>query len=154
MLLEKPLVAQILKNFPTRRFINISTRVIRWYLSWARRIKSTPCYSIYLRFVLILSSNLALPSGIFTSGFSTRSLYASSPHVCYMLCPFNRPCLDHSNYIWQRADVLSSFLFSPLVSSSSLSSQIPLVLNVRTPSLQPYKTTSKIILCVFQFLLP
>jgi hypothetical protein len=40
VLLEKPPVAQLLKNFPTsyrtRRFVTLSTRSLHWPLSWAR----------------------------------------------------------------------------------------------------------------------
>jgi hypothetical protein len=45
-LLQKPLVAQPLKNLPafqwTRRFIAVFTRALQWSLSWARSIQSTP----------------------------------------------------------------------------------------------------------------
>jgi hypothetical protein len=53
VLLEKPPVAQLLKNFPTfygtRRFITVFTRALHWSLSWARSIQYIPPHPIYLR---------------------------------------------------------------------------------------------------------
>jgi hypothetical protein len=46
VLLEKPPVAQLLKNFPTfygtRRFITMFKRALHWSISWARLIQSIP----------------------------------------------------------------------------------------------------------------
>jgi hypothetical protein len=82
VLLEKPPIVQVLKNFPalygTRKFITVFTRALHLSLSWARLIQSIPPYSISLRSILILSNHLclALPSGLFPSGFPTNILYA------------------------------------------------------------------------------
>jgi hypothetical protein len=80
-LLEKPPVAQLLKNFPafygTRRFITVFTRALHWSLSRARWIQSIPPYAISLRSILISRSHLrlGLTSYLFPSGFPTNILY-------------------------------------------------------------------------------
>jgi hypothetical protein len=82
ILLKKPPVAQLLKNFPTfygtRRFITVYTRVLYCSLSWAISIQSIPPHPISLRYILILSIHLGLsfPSGLFPYGFPTKILYA------------------------------------------------------------------------------
>jgi hypothetical protein len=61
-------------------------------LSWARSIQSILSHPTSLRSTLILSNHLhlGLPSGLFPSGFSTNIVHkhSSSPHSCYMPCPF------------------------------------------------------------------
>jgi hypothetical protein len=56
-LLEKPPVAQLLKNFPTfygtRRFFTMFTRALDQSLSWARSIQFTPPHPISLRSILL-----------------------------------------------------------------------------------------------------
>jgi hypothetical protein len=51
VLLEKPPVAQLLKNLPTfygtKRFITVFTRALHWSLSWARSIQSIPPHPIW-----------------------------------------------------------------------------------------------------------
>jgi hypothetical protein len=60
LLLEKPPVAQLLKNFATfygtRRFITVFTRAQHRSLSWARWNQSVPPHFIYLRSVISLLS--------------------------------------------------------------------------------------------------
>jgi hypothetical protein len=95
---EKPLVVQLLKNFPifcgTRKFITVFTRACHWSLFWAILIQSIPPHSISLWSILILSTHLRLrlPSGIVPPGFPTNIYYAFSfsPFVLHaLLIPFS-----------------------------------------------------------------
>ena len=56
------------------------------------------------RSILILSSHLLLgvPTGLFTSGFSTKTLYAPFPfpHTCYMTRAVLSSWFDHPNNAW------------------------------------------------------
>ena len=86
VLLEKPTSSQLVKKFPafhrTRRFITALTSVRHLSLSWARPIQSVYPHPTSWRSILILSTHLrlGLPSGLFPSGFPTKTLYTSSPH--------------------------------------------------------------------------
>ena len=86
VLLEKPTGLQRVKKFPafhgTRRFIPALTSVHHLCLSWASPIQSIYTHPTYWRSVLILSAHLhlGLPSGLFPSGFPTKTLYTPSPH--------------------------------------------------------------------------
>ena len=77
---------QLVKKFPafhgTRRFIAALTSVRHLSLSWASPIQSIYPHPTSLRSILILSTHLrlGLPSGLFPSGFPTRTLYTPSPH--------------------------------------------------------------------------
>ena len=71
---------QLLKKFPafhgTRRFITVHTTVRHLSLSWASPIQSiyphpTACISILILFTHL---RLGLPSGLFPSGFPTKTL--------------------------------------------------------------------------------
>ena len=93
VLLEKLTGLQLVKKFPafhgTRRFITALTSVRHLSLSWASPIQSTyPCLTSW-RSILILSSHLrlGLPSGLFPSGFPTKTLYTplSSPIRDFLL---------------------------------------------------------------------
>jgi hypothetical protein len=94
-LLEKPPVAQLLKDFPTfcgtRRFITVFTRALYWSLSRARSIKYIPPHTISLRSILILSFYLCLglPSGLFPSGFPNKILYT------FLFSPIRATCPAH-----------------------------------------------------------
>jgi hypothetical protein len=76
---------QLVKNFPafygTQRFITAFTSVRHLSLCWSSPIQSLPPHPTSWRFALILSSHLrlGLPSGLFSSGFPTKTLY--TPHV-------------------------------------------------------------------------
>jgi len=63
-LLDKLIVAQIIKKFPVvyrnRRLITVITRARHWSLFRARCIQSTASHPISLRSILILSSHLRL----------------------------------------------------------------------------------------------
>jgi hypothetical protein len=60
VLLEKPPVAQLFRNFPTfygtTRFITVFTRALHWSLSWARSIPPIPSHRISPRSMLIFES--------------------------------------------------------------------------------------------------
>ena len=87
VLLEKLTGLQLVKNFPafygTRRFITALTSVRHLSLSWASPNQSTYPHPTSWRSIVILSTHLCLglPSGLFPSGFPTKTLYApiSSP---------------------------------------------------------------------------
>jgi hypothetical protein len=57
-LLKEPLIVHPLKNFPafhgTRRFYTVFTRALRWSLSWAISIQSTPSHPISLRSYILV----------------------------------------------------------------------------------------------------
>ena len=80
VLLEKLTGLQLVKKFPafygTRRFITAFTSFHHPSLSWAIPIQSTSPQPTSWRCIVILSTHLrlGLPSGLFPSGFSTRTL--------------------------------------------------------------------------------
>ena len=82
VLLEKLTGLQLVKKFPTfygtRRFITAFTSFRHPSLSWASPIRSTCPQPTSWRSILILPTHLrlGLPSGLFPSGFPTRTLYA------------------------------------------------------------------------------
>ena len=95
VLLEKPTGLQLVKKYPafygTRRFITTLTSIRHLSLSWASPILSTYPHPTSWRSILILSTHLrlGLPTGLFPSGFPTKTLYT----------PFSSPiratCLAH-----------------------------------------------------------
>ena len=87
VLLEQLTGLQLVKNFPAfhgnRRFITAHTSVRHLSLSWASPIQSIyPHPTTSWRSILILSTHLrlGLASGLFPSGFPTKTLYTPSPH--------------------------------------------------------------------------
>ena len=76
---------QLVKKFPafhgTQRFITVLTSIRHLSLSWVNPIQSTYPHPTSWRSILILSTHLrlGLPSGLFPSGFPTKTLYAPSP---------------------------------------------------------------------------
>ena len=86
VLLEQLTGLQLVKKFPafheTRRFITALTSVRHLSLSWARPIQSIYPHPTSWRAIIILSTHLrlGLPSGLFPSGFPTKTLYNPSPH--------------------------------------------------------------------------
>jgi len=83
VILEKLTGLQLVKKFPafygTRRFVTALTSVRHLSLSWASPIQSPYPHPTSWRSILILSTHLCLglPSGLFPSGFPTKTLYAS-----------------------------------------------------------------------------
>ena len=91
---------QLLKKFPafhgTRRFITVHTTVRHLSLSWASPIQSiyphpTACISILILFTHL---HLGLPSGLFLSGFPTKTLYTTLSSPIRATCPAHLILLD------------------------------------------------------------
>ena len=86
VLLEKLTGLQLVKKSPTfygtRRFITALTSVRHLSLSWASPIQSPYPHPTSWRSIPILSTHLrlGLPSGLFPSGFPTKTLYVPPPH--------------------------------------------------------------------------
>src|SRR5215510_9655971 len=148
-LLEKLTGLQLVKKFPafygTRRFITALTSVRHLSLSWANPIQSTYPHPTSWRSILILSTHLCLglPSGLFPSGFPTKTLYTP------LFSPIRATCLAHlilRDFIAQTilsedhrslSFSLCIFLHSP-VTSSLLLPNIPLNTPFSNPlSLRP-----------------
>ena len=95
LLLEQLTGLQLVKKFPafhgTRRFITALTSVRQLSLSWASPIQSIYPHPISWRSIQILSTHLrlGLPSGLFPSGFPTKTLYT----------PFSSPNAPHAQPI-------------------------------------------------------
>ena len=81
VLLERLTGLQIVKKFPafhgTRRFITTLISVCPLSLSWASPIQSIYSHPTSWRSILLLSTHLCLglPSGLFCSGFPSKTLY-------------------------------------------------------------------------------
>ena len=91
--LEKLTGSQLVKKFPalygTQRFITAFTSARQLSLSSASSIQFIPSHLISWRSILILSSHLclALPNGLFLSGFPTKTLYTPLLTPIYAMCP-------------------------------------------------------------------
>ena len=127
VLLERLTGFQPVKKFPafheTRSSITAFTSFRKISLSWARSIQSLPPHPTSWRSILILLSHLrlGLPSGLFPSGFPSKTLYAP-------ISPISATCSAHLilNLITRKllseeygslSSLLCSFLHSLLTSS-------------------------------------
>ena len=93
VLLEKLTGLQLVKKFPafhgTRRFITALTSVCKLSLSWASPIQSIYTHPTSRRSIIILSTHLqlGLPSGLFPTGFPTKTLYTPLSSPIRATCP-------------------------------------------------------------------
>jgi len=103
VLLEKLTGLQVVKKFPSfhgiRKFITALTSLRHLFLSWASPIQSIYPHPTSWRSVLILSTHLrlGLPSGLFPSGFPTKTLYTPLSSPIRATCP--DVCLYIHTYI-------------------------------------------------------
>ena len=101
----------------------ISTRHLS--LSWASSIRSMTSHSSSWRSNLILSSHLVLglPSGLFPSGFPTKTLYMPRVSLIRATCPAHLIILDFiarkilGEQYRSLSSTLCSFLYCPFISS-------------------------------------
>ena len=150
---------QLVKKFPTfygtRRFITAFTSARHLSLSWTSSIQFLPTNPTSWRssFILSFHLSLGLPSGLFPSGFPTKTLYAPlfSPHTRYMPRPshFSRRVKIIQLFILQFPP-LPCYLVPPRPKHSP---QRPFLkrlnlyssLNVSDQISHPYKTSARII---------
>ena len=112
--LEKLTGSQLVKKFPafygTQKIITAFTSARHLSLSWARQIQSKIPHPTSWRFILILSSHLrlGLPSGLFLSGFLTKTLYKPLLFPICTKCPHpsHSSRFDHPNNIWWGVQII------------------------------------------------
>ena len=100
VLLQKLTGLQLVKKFPTfygtRRFVTALTSVRQLSISWASPIQSTYPHLTSWRSIIILSTHLrlGLTSGLFPSGFPTKTLHAPLSSPIRATCPTYLILLD------------------------------------------------------------
>ena len=100
VLLEELTGLQLVKKFPTfhgtQRFITALTSVRLLSLSWASLIQSIYPQRTSWKSILILPTHLrlGLPSGLFPSGFPSKTLYTSFSSPTRANCPAHLILLD------------------------------------------------------------
>ena len=177
-LLLTPWCRVLLEKFPafhgTRRFITALTSVRHLSLSWASPIQSIYPHPTSWRSILILSTHLrlGLPSGLFPSGFPTKTLYTPLSSPIRATCPAHLILLDFitrtllGEEYRSLSSSLCSLLHSPVTSSLLGPNILPNTMfsntlnflssrNVSDQVSHPYKTTGKIIVLynlIFKFL--
>ena len=119
VLLKQLTGLQLIKEFPsfhgTRRFITALTSVRHLSLSWASPIQSTYPHPTSWRSVLILSTHLppGLPSGLFPSGFSTKTLHTPLSSHIRATCPTHLILLRITNSSDKAADKIRTHILYP-----------------------------------------
>ena len=106
VLLEKPTDLQLVKKLSafhgTRRFITALTSLRHLSLSWASPVQSIYPHPTSWRSILIFSTLLCLglPSGLFSSGFPTKTLYTPPlTHTRHMPSPSHSSRFYHPHNI-------------------------------------------------------
>jgi hypothetical protein len=100
VLFEKLTVLQQVKKFPrfygTRRFLTELRSARHLSLSWASPIQFSHPHPTSWRSIVMLSSHLrlGLPSGLFPSGFPTKTLYTPLPSPIHATCHTHLILLD------------------------------------------------------------
>jgi len=171
VLLEKLTGLQLVKKFlafhGTRSFITALTSVRHMSLFWANPIQSIYPHPTSWRSSLILSThlNLRLPSGLFPSGFPTKTLHTPISSSIRAKCPAHLIPLDFITRTIlgeEYKSFLCNLLYSPVTSSLQTFSSTPCSQttsassrNVNDQVSHPYKTIGKIIviyILIFKFM--
>ena len=116
VLLERLTGLQLVKKFSafhgTRRFISALTNFGHLSVSWASPIQSIYPHPTSCRSILILSNHLrlGLPSGLFPSGFPTKTIYARLSSPIRATCPAHLILLDFITRTILGEDIVASSL--------------------------------------------
>ena len=166
VLLEKLIGSQLARNSPHFMECEVHYHIHNCHLSlsWATSIQSLASHPTSWRSVLILSSHLCLglPSGLFPSGFPTKTLYTPLLSPLCTTCPAHLILLDfitqtilgegYRSLSFSLCSLLHSPITSSLVGPNILLSilfsntfSLRSSLNVSSQVSHPYKRTGKII---------